>query len=257
MKAVALSLNRGLARTLHAVRGLLLALAALLLVAAGPSLPTAAQAPTPAAAGAEWLTDTKYVNATRLPSVTNLEAAYDALDLGRTVGTISFRVLVDAEGRVSEYALATATGGLKPEACVAALTALRYSPAQRAGQAVYGRTVVSFVWPRPTGQEAEPALEDQPQLDVAPVPLNQADIAQRIGYPAAARAAGQSGRILLRVLVDGHGRYVNHVLKRTAGRLLLEAVEREVATLVFSPAMQYKKPSQAWVEVAFDFGPGQ
>ncbi len=205
----------------------------------------------------EWLNDPKYVNVSRLPQLTNLEAAYATLKPSKGTGTVSFRVLVNTDGQVSEHAVALESPGMHADEFVPALAVLRFKPATRGGQAVYARTVVSFVWPQPSGDETEPALDDVRSYDLEAKPLNQADLAQRIGYPAAAKAAGQQGRIILRVLVDAHGRYVNHVLKRTAGRLLLEAVEAEVANLLFSPAMIGKKPTKAWVEVAFDFGQGQ
>lgn len=202
-----------------------------------------------------WLSDPALVAVTTLPKVQNLPEVNSAATApAKATGTVSFWVLVNEQGAPVEQVLIGSTGTVPVEAFAAEVAKLRFEPARKGGQAVTARTAVCFTWPAPAGDVGEPTLEDEIAYDQAAQALNHADLVRKLGYPAAARAAGQRGRLILRVLVDEHGRYANHVLKRTAGRLLLEAVEREIAQLAFSPAMLRGQAVKSWVDVAFDFG---
>lgn len=224
----------------------------LVLAAAALAFPCSAQGTSPSPV---WLSDPTLVTVTTLPKVQNLPEVNSAVAAPpKATGTASFWVLVSEQGTPVEHVLIGHTGTVPVETFAAQVAQLRFEPARRGGQAATARTAVCLTWPAPSGETSEPALDDEIAYDQPAQALNHADLLRKIGYPAAARAAGQRGRVILRVLVDEHGRYANHVLKRTAGRLLLEAVEREIMQLSFSPAILKGQAVKSWVDVAFDFG---
>ncbi len=73
-------------------------------------------------------------------------------------------------------------------------------------------------------------------------------------YPEQARAKGQEGRVLLRVLVDREGRSKSVEVSRTSGSETLDRAAIEAIRLWrFSPARYGNKPVESWVRVPIDF----
>jgi hypothetical protein len=205
-----------------------------------------------------WPTDPRLINVSQLPKVQNLDALYSGLSVSdKGSGAAAFQVLVDENGRVTAHQLIEQRGVLTAAQVEPLLAALSYAPALRGGVKVASRTTVAIVWPKPTGEASEPPVDEVVSYEQPAKPLNLGEITAKIGYPAEAKAAGQHGRLVINVLVDEYGRYSTHVLKRTAGRLLLQAVEADIAALTFVPAFDKRGPAKAWVEVAFDFPAGK
>lgn len=90
-------------------------------------------------------------------------------------------------------------------------------------------------------------------LDEQPVPVNMDVIADVIEYPDSAWDNGISGKVLLRVLVDASGKYVRHKVLQTPHQWLTAEVERHIAKLQFTPAIQNGRAIATWVTVPFDF----
>lgn len=92
-----------------------------------------------------------------------------------------------------------------------------------------------------------------PRLFLDPQPTNMLAVKRAVGYPKKALNAGVQGDVVLRVLVDEAGNYLKHKIIGTPPPLLLHAVEAQIATLQFMPAIQEGKPIKFWVNVPFKF----
>lgn len=88
----------------------------------------------------------------------------------------------------------------------------------------------------------------------APVALNLDAIRSSIGYPEAAREAGQSGKVIVKVLVSESGAYAQHEVLAGDAPLLVAAVEAQLPQLQFEPARDASgKALAAWVAIPFNF----
>lgn len=118
----------------------------------------------------------------------------------------------------------------------------------------------------PTGDELgegtaviESPAENRPSIDSflspssRPEPVNMADIQQRILYHDLVREAGIEGTVMVRILIDKQGRYLDHKVTKSPHPLLSAEVEREVKHLIFTPALQGNHPILFWVNVPFRF----
>ena len=73
-------------------------------------------------------------------------------------------------------------------------------------------------------------------------------------YPRVARRRGLEGTVLLRVLVDDHGRPARVRLVRSSGRRILDrAAVRAVRAWRFVPGQRAGRPAAMWVEVPVSF----
>jgi protein TonB len=87
--------------------------------------------------------------------------------------------------------------------------------------------------PSPASEASEGAVDELPQEAVNPAPP----------YPAEARAAGQEGRVWLRVKVDATGKVAAISVYESSGyELLDDAALRTVRRWVFYPAKRNGKP---------------
>lgn len=86
-----------------------------------------------------------------------------------------------------------------------------------------------------------------------PVPQNMDTVKQLIGYPQMCRDAGIEGIVVMRVLVNPKGQYVQHKQIMTVHPLLSLAVEKHIDKLEFTPAIQGGKPIHFWVNMPFNF----
>lgn len=84
-----------------------------------------------------------------------------------------------------------------------------------------------------------------------PKEINLAEIQKLIGYPAIAREMNLEGNIVFRVLVDEDGCYVRHLPPKSGHILLIEAFEKPLHLLQFTPATKDGNPVKFWVNVPF------
>ncbi|RMG20524.1 MAG: energy transducer TonB [Bacteroidetes bacterium] len=89
--------------------------------------------------------------------------------------------------------------------------------------------------------------------DQQPRPLNLKDIYQELGYPQAAYEAGIEGKVVVKVLIDEQGQYVQHELLEEGHALLATEVAKHLPKLQFEAAQKDGKPVQAWVSIPFVF----
>lgn len=86
-----------------------------------------------------------------------------------------------------------------------------------------------------------------------PAAVNLDEIQRAIKFPEAAVISGTHGKVIIRILVDEHGKYKKHKITKSSHPLLSQAVEKELQRLVFSPAIQASRPVSCWVNIPFVF----
>ncbi len=86
-----------------------------------------------------------------------------------------------------------------------------------------------------------------------PRPINMDDFKKRVGYPPMAREADIQGKVIVRVLVDTEGRYMEHVVLKDPHPILTKAVEKRLDDLRFTPGIQGNQPVMVWVTIPVDF----
>jgi Gram-negative bacterial TonB protein C-terminal len=101
---------------------------------------------------------------------------------------------------------------------------------------------------------------DHPQLAAAisnrtlsPTPQNLDEVKRRIGYPAIAAQAGQSGTVVAEMLVDETGHVVRWRVEGNVHASLKSAVAEQLPALLFTPGTRSGKPVRLWVSVDFVF----
>lgn len=113
-----------------------------------------------------------------------------------------------------------------------------------------------LAWPQGAPAQSEEAIPLPPVVVTAPHPVHPPRYreASRPDYPELARRQGLEGTVVLlvRVLVDGRTGEVR--VKRSSGDSLLdEAAVSAARRWLFLPAMQGRRPVEAWVEVPVKF----
>lgn len=104
-----------------------------------------------------------------------------------------------------------------------------------------------------TEADEDPDINDI-NFDVKlPQAVNLRDIQQAIKFPEAAIISGTTGRVVVRILVDQHGKYKHHKVIKSSHPLLSAAVEDKLKGLVFTPAIQGDRSVSCWVNIPFVF----
>lgn len=104
------------------------------------------------------------------------------------------------------------------------------------------------------------ARQGAPQEDVRaekePQILNYAEVLRQLQYPEHLKKKGIEGKVILRVLIDGQGKYVRHIVAESPHEDLTKAAESVLPEFRFAPAESKGKPVNYWVAlpVAFKLG---
>ncbi|MEL7534020.1 MAG: TonB family protein [Bacteroidota bacterium] len=107
----------------------------------------------------------------------------------------------------------------------------------------------ALVW----AQTETPGINEFVFVDEEPKPSNLAEVREAIGYPEMAIQQNLQGNVVIRVLVDTTGEYLDHSVIASAHPVLGKAVEDHIADLTFSPAILKNKPTRFWVNIPFNF----
>lgn len=107
----------------------------------------------------------------------------------------------------------------------------------------------AFMW----AQSATPGINEFIFVDKEPVPSNLAEIRTAIGYPEMAIQQNLQGNVVIRVLVDTTGEYLDHSVIASVHPVLGKAVEDRIPDLLFSPAILKGKAIRFWVNIPFTF----
>ena len=94
---------------------------------------------------------------------------------------------------------------------------------------------------------------DAESVDYPPLLTNREEIESLIGYPSVAWDAKIEGKVILRILVDEKGYYMNHEVAESFHPLLRIPCEEFAKFLAFTPAESNKQPVKCWVDVPFEF----
>lgn len=98
-----------------------------------------------------------------------------------------------------------------------------------------------------------PHIHEYIYVNREPSPINLKEVRAQIGYPIAAVKQNIEGVIHCRILVDEEGKYERHTFTRNAHPILMKAVDRQLETLRFRPAIKERVPIKYWVNVPFSF----
>ncbi len=90
-------------------------------------------------------------------------------------------------------------------------------------------------------------------VDQEATPVNLDTLKVMIGYPPAAKAAKIEGKVIIRVMVDEQGNYIQHIVEQDPHPILTEAVVSKIPLLRCSPAIQKSKPIKASITIPIQF----
>lgn len=102
-------------------------------------------------------------------------------------------------------------------------------------------------------QVSTPGINEFIFADEEPRPTNLGEVRTAIGYPEMAIQQNIQGNVVIRVLVDTTGEYLDHSIIASAHPILGKAVEDHVGELIFSPAQVEGKKIRFWVNIPFNF----
>lgn len=94
---------------------------------------------------------------------------------------------------------------------------------------------------------------DRINLDVEPTALNMEEFQKAVEYPQAAKDAGISGIVEVRIHINEKGEYLDHQIMTGPKPILDELVESKVPMLRFTPGMEKEKPVACWVFVVVPY----
>jgi TonB family protein len=100
-----------------------------------------------------------------------------------------------------------------------------------------------------------PSIHEFVLVEREPAPINLDEVKRMIGYPAAAREAQIEGKVIVRILIDEQGNYLQNSVLIDPHPLLTKAVVAYVPKIKFSPAIQDGHPVKFWITLPFDFKP--
>lgn len=87
-----------------------------------------------------------------------------------------------------------------------------------------------------------------------PTPINMDSVVQVIGYPRKAVRKNIQGQVIVRIMVDESGQYLKHQIIRPVHPILDEAIEAELPSLRFTPAIDADGQAiKFWVNIPFNF----
>ena len=101
--------------------------------------------------------------------------------------------------------------------------------------------------------DGDPDVHEFVLLEKEPELVDRESTLKTIKYPAIAKEAEISGKVIIRILVDEKGVYKKHVVLRDPHPLLTKSVEKGIHQWKWKPAVQAGKPVAAWVTVPVTF----
>lgn len=118
------------------------------------------------------------------------------------------------------------------------------------GKGTGGRTELG------AGAEAKSNIPDHTTyvpVEVQPKVVNLDRIDKDIVYPELLKTIGVEGKVILRILIDERGNYMQHIVLKSPHPLMQKEAEEHLHKLKFTPAIQANKPIKFWVNVPIDF----
>lgn len=229
------------------------------------AIPAYAQAPVPAPDDSVYASSDVSVQ----PAPLNAQDFVDALNAGYPralrdaglAGSVQVRFVVGSDGVPRALAITASSDSAFDAPTLAAVSALRFSPAQRDGRAVPVWAELPVQWSSPP-----PAVAAAPQPDSTgayradeltgpPRPLNVHVIRTEMqtSVPTLHRYRPRWGTVHVKFRVDEHGIPGSLEVIRTADRKLDGATLRAVGQLRFDPATLNGQPVAAWAVLPIEW----
>lgn len=203
------------------------------------------------------------------PAPLNAQAFVDALNAGYPqalrdaglAGSVQVRFVVGADGVPRELAITTSSDSAFDAPTLAAVSVLRFSPAQREGRAVPVWAELPVQWSSPLPAVAAASQPDSTgayradELTGPPRPLNLHVIRTEMetSVPTLQRYRPRWGTVHVKLRVDERGIPDSIEVIRTADRKLNGASIRAVSQLRFEPATLHGQPVAAWAVLPIEW----
>jgi TonB family protein len=100
--------------------------------------------------------------------------------------------------------------------------------------------------------EHYPAMDEFTMVEHAPM-YDMADLQHRLVYPAEAARNNIAGLVIVRALIDRHGRVVKTHIDRCDHPLLQQAAVDAIVGTIFTPAISEGKPVAVWMQMPVTF----
>lgn len=115
-------------------------------------------------------------------------------------------------------------------------------------------TIAAVSTAPPPAAAPAPAPVEAPKPAVHAAPVVRSSSCREPEYPAAAQRLGESGTVVLALLVGTDGRVVDSKIEQSSGSPRLDQAARQALTLCqFTPGTVDGKPEQAWGKLAYAF----
>ena len=111
---------------------------------------------------------------------------------------------------------------------------------------------VKVTKPKIKEEEQYPGSEDIVSVAIEPQ-VDLAALQKSIVYPEMAKLGRVQGRVVVRVLVDKHGKPVKHIVEYSDNKMLVQAVVDAVMKATFTPAIQNETPVACWISIPISF----
>lgn len=196
-------------------------------------------------------------------------------------GIVELSFVVGPDGSTQAARVLSASDSAFIAPSLQALSVLRFTPAQVGGRPVAVRVEQPLQWnvaapadSAGVGEEVGAAQAAEAAKKAAavaapdtgrvyemravtelPRPISTSAFQQALarGYPPALRDAGESGRVIVRFIVDEEGRVRDARVLRTSDRAFDSPTLHAVSQLRFRPASLNGHPVRVWVEQAIDW----
>ncbi len=230
------------------------------------SLPAFGQATPPVPADSVY----EAQSVTALPRPLNVDEFAAALAASFPGGTpeagivpsVHVRFIVDANGTGREFQIITSTDSALHAPALAALSILRFAPAEVDGRPVHVWVDLPLQWqvPAPAPQAPEVVAPAAPEKDVVermPMMLNVRSLRDAMyrEYPDWLKPTGMRGTVIVRMRVSAEGVPGEAVVKSSTNPEFNAASLRAIRPLRFRPAALDGRPVAVWVELPLQWEP--
>lgn len=172
------------------------------------------------------------------------------------VPSVHVRFIVDAAGTARDFSIVTSTDSVLHAPALAALSILRFAPAEIEGRRVHVRVDLPIQWqvPTPSPQGPEVVAPPTPENDVVermPMLLNVRSLRDAMNreYPEWLKPTGMGGTVVVRMRVGAEGVPGEAVIKSSTNPEFNAATLRAIRALRFRPAALDGRPVAVWVEL--------
>jgi TonB family protein len=178
------------------------------------------------------------------------------------VPSVHVRFIVDANGTGREFHILASSDSALHAPALAALSILRFAPAEIGGRPVHVRVDLPLRWqvPTPAPQAAEVAAPPAPKEEIVeqvPMILNVRAFRDAMirEYPEWLKPTGMRGTVVVRMRVSAEGVPGQAEIKSSTTPEFNEASLRAVRSVRFRPAALNDRPVAAWVELPLQWEP--